>query len=155
MSAFIVSKEHIDYLVHAALAVNATWRGFSYFHEGTWHKVDHKTADATGRMLWAENVASVSHRYWGAEPDELPGPVGVDRETIAMYTCPPLSQKRFNPVVALKAIDCLDYQSCEHDGWKTSAAFAFCDYLRGALISMLPGYDDAPWEIDADTTIAA
>lgn len=45
MSAFVVSKKHIDYLVSAV----DLWRMAPSVFDGT----------GTGRMLWAENVASV------------------------------------------------------------------------------------------------
>ena len=53
-----------------------------------------------------------------------------------------------SPVAVLKAISCYEYQSCEHPGWHTSEARQFCSVLRDHMISMLPGYDDAQWEID-------
>jgi hypothetical protein len=48
----------------------------------------------------------------------------------------------------LKAISCYEYQSCEHPGWRKSEAHAFCEALRDMAIGCLPGYDDAPWEIN-------
>jgi hypothetical protein len=47
----------------------------------------------------------------------------------------------------LNALHAYTYQSCEHNGWETSQAKAFCDALRDRLISTLPGYNDGPWTI--------
>ena len=49
---------------------------------------------------------------------------------------------------APKAIDCYEYQSCEHAGWPRSEARALCAALRHRLIGELPGYDAAPWGIE-------
>ena len=54
------------------------------------------------------------------------------------------------PVLALKALDCLEYQCAEFDGWDDCEAYRFCQALRRHLISQLPGYDDAPWGIAPD-----
>lgn len=155
MSAFLVSKAHIDYLVHAAITLNARPHlGCIPFHG---EYVSAATSNDVGRALWFTNVASVLYRY----PDcdihrgDLPGPVGIDHESIVTYACPVFPEKRFDVVTALKALDCYEHQSCEHPGWRESAAFAFIDRLRGALIRALPDYDQAPWEIDAETTITA
>lgn len=51
-------------------------------------------------------------------------------------------------LVVLKAIDCLEYQSCEHPGWLDSEARVFYQALRRAAITELPGYSDAEgWPI--------
>jgi hypothetical protein len=48
MSAWIVSSDHLDLLLTAALA---------------WDLTIPEHADETGRMLWKENLASAAHRY--------------------------------------------------------------------------------------------
>jgi hypothetical protein len=49
-----------------------------------------------------------------------------------------------------KAIDCLDYQSCEHDGWHTSNAWRVLESLRELVCQHVDGYDGAPWGFDPD-----
>lgn len=181
MSAFVVSKEHIDAMLAAGLRHKPyPTSELSWFatdpHGGDWEygrdirRLDHTTADAVGQMLWSENVASVEHRYsppgreqiygegFESAPDfALPGTYreevipGTEGETIELpewiteYRFP-LTRARCPEVVeALKLIECLEYQSCEHDGWNDSEARRFCDALRGQLISALPGYADAEW----------
>jgi hypothetical protein len=149
MSAFVVNKEHIDYLVHAAKRAEMRTAPMP---DGTERFVDTE-GDDIGRMLWQENVTSVYYRYEpGGEAGEYFRSCGFE-DDIANYSCPAFPQKRFDPVVALKAIECYEYQSCEHNGWKTSAAKQFCDDLRNALIWELPGIEQAPWEITTDTVI--
>ena len=124
MSAWIVSKAHIDALITSALKVDR----FNSL-------VNYETADKIGAMLWKENHKSVNYRY--NEAKEAPAYRFTRRAQ-------PLSA-----VEALKAIDCLEYQSCEHKGWEKSEAKRFLDKLRGLLIHALPGYDAAPWGIDS------
>jgi len=91
------------------------------------------TSGRVGAMLRLENRRSVNHRYAETE-DEAP------------YVFTKLGGVP-NPVVVLKAIDCYEYQSCEHPDWRWAEAFAFCEALRRRMIGQLPGYDQAPWEI--------
>ena len=140
MSAFIVTAGHIDYLVSAAIAANIPYGAVRWDGE----RVTLDTADAVGAALWRENVASVAHLYPRDTPDALPGPVpsaDPDAYTLRQY-------RTVAPVQALKALACYAYQSCEHPGWRESEAARFCDQLRHAVISRLPGYEDAAWEID-------
>jgi hypothetical protein len=152
MSAWVVSKDHIDLLVSFGLAAGMEGRyhdALRWHHKGVTRYLNHGTTDAVGQMLVDECVRSVSYRYPGdnVARGELPGPVD------AYYTRP----YRFEPVrplpalvVAFKAIHCYDYQSCEHPGWPTSEAHEFCVRLQSRLTSMLDGYDAAPWGYDRE-----
>jgi hypothetical protein len=117
MSAWIVSKEHIDLMVAAALKV----------------RMEGLSRDALGQMLWDANYKSINARYRKFE----------DAPEYRFDAGP----REINVVSALKQIDCYEYQTCEFDGWKDSKAFEFCQSLRAALIGELPGYDDAPWGV--------
>ena len=168
MSAFVQGKEHIDAVICLALEgpkgrpVNPgnAWYSFSYYHNGDRHNVRHEDADAVGAMLTAENARSVQYRYPDSGMDDLPGPVDNGFVTDALmgsyrypiYGSGPIaiaaSPRRLTAVEGLKAINGYEYQSCEHPGWESSAAKAFCDALKDALINALPGYDDADtWSI--------
>lgn len=163
MSAFVVSRHHIDALLTAGLYHVPRYPGdsggrVSWFaaqateYEPTleWYEAHHReltqeTAHAVGRMLWWENVRSVGYRY----PDgELPGPVGLTTGEVEAYVFNNLSGYP-DPVDVLSLIACYEYQSCEHPDWHTSEAAAFCDGLRRYTIRRLPGYDDAPWGADS------
>jgi hypothetical protein len=131
MSAWIVTKDHIDVLVQAIIVE----------HGGNFDT----TADNLGQMLWNENHESVNARY--REDTETLGYAFVGMEA-------PL-----DPVVVLKAINCYDYQSCEHDGWEGSEAKFLMDWLRERLapkagllsadaVYELRAYSEAPWGID-------
>lgn len=145
MSAFVVSREHISYLVRAALSRSIVQYGpFSYFYAGCRHPVTPADAAKAGQMLWDENLASVRYRY--GDSGDLPGPADEDfrYEHSARGSAPV-------PVEVIKACDCYEYQSCEHPDWENSRACAFIQALRRSACSALPGYDDAPWERQASS----
>ncbi len=87
----------------------------------------------------AEDFAKVLDAYQVGQAQESPRPVNLTREV--------------DPVQVLKALECYEHQSCEHPGWESSSARAWCDSLRQQAIAHLPGYDAAAWAIgDAPTS---
>ena len=134
MSVFIVSPEHINVLLDAALRYTDEIGMTVYAADGQALTIDRTNRDQVGQMLLDTNAASVGARH--EETPEL---------YIYSYTTP----VRFDweAVDVLKAISCFEYQACEAPGWEGSAARAFCEGLRRAVIPALPGYTDAPWEI--------
>ena len=140
MSAFLVSRAHIDAMVSAAHALEPA-------------RFQRESLDDLGAMLWRENMRSLEALYGGGAPDEdaVEG-YAWSRTTPGRYGVMALQEI----VRVLKAIDCYEYQSCEHGDWRTSEAREFCRMLRNSLISRLPGYDAAPWGIeDEDVEVAA
>lgn len=136
MSAFVVSQDHIRFLVNAGLSRTIAPHGLTW--NGGWLKryepdTDERAA-LVGAMLWEENYKSVNYRY--RESDAAPRYVHRDEPA-----------RSYNPIHVLKAIACLEYQSCEHPEWEASGARAFCEALRMAAIRALPGYSDAPWVV--------
>lgn len=146
MSAWIVSKRHIDVLVQAGWSARRDDR-LRWYHGGNPHELDYDNRDAVGRMLWLENHKSVDYRYPGEEDGQLPGPVGLKRADIEAYTfhLAYRSDRKLSLAALLKAIDAYEYQACEHDGWETSEARTYCQSLRKHLIRQLPGYEEAEW----------
>jgi hypothetical protein len=156
MSAFIVSKAHIDAIVDVA-ANGPRDRGPRYAGDG-WYppayrssavpRVDaREDAHTVGRLLWLACQKSVAYRYPGDADGEWPGPAGLTLAEIDGYAFTRPS-RRLTAVEALKAIDCYEYQSCEHPEWKASAEREFCLALRSSLVGSLPGYNEAAWEVD-------
>jgi len=156
MSAYVVDRAHIAYLVEAAarLGRHHNDRGLRWVFNvnreaGTYEYEklalgDYEAAARIGQILWSENVRSVSHRYPNDRIDQLPGPIGCTYE----YG-PHRSSVSFNhdPVAVLKACDGYEYQACEHPEWEASEAHAFIQALRRKAISCLKGYDEASWEV--------
>ena len=54
------------------------------------------------------------------------------------------------PVEILKAVQALDYQCCEVKGWESTKPKQHLEWIQSRAISMLPGYDSAPWSIEVD-----
>jgi hypothetical protein len=143
MSAWIVAKPHIDRIVTAALLGASDDIHFLPI-------ITVAEADAVGQMLVTENVKSVEYRYPShAKSDDLPGPYE------AYYRKPyKFERKDLNTRAEIaNAIACLDYQSCEHDGWASSEASKFLERLSAALrlpddLDSMPGIDKAPWGFD-------
>jgi hypothetical protein len=115
MSAYVVDKETIDTLIAGALRAKL---------------FGPDEATEKGQMLWRENVISVSFRYNLPMRDatELADYEG-DVEAYEFAPCDPTGE------AIDAAIDCLDYQSCEHDGWEASAAYALLKNIRIAFPS--------------------
>lgn len=133
MSAWIVSKQHIDTLVTAALA---------------WELAVIEQADEIGRMLWQENLNSIHARY----PDtiaggEYPGPIGFLPSDVEDYRFE-LVPGRVDPEVVHVAARCYRYQSCEHGDWNTSHARAWNETLLERALSLSDRYRDQYGEVD-------
>ncbi len=135
MSAWIVSRAHIDALVLAGVQF------------GLATQPTPQALVAVGTGLWQANHASVNHRY--------------HRIHLAPTYPAPTATVVLDPVTVVKLIDCYVYQSCEHPGWQTSPAAEFCRRLREILMRDLPfdtaldhrapypiGWQDAPWGIE-------
>lgn len=138
MSAWIVSAHHIDALAEAA-ARRTTFGVLRYRYKGT-RECSNPTE--VGRILLSECVKSVRYRYPDDTDATLPG--SSARPETYYYRQP----AQFPVIVLIKAIDCYEYQSCEHPGWRKSEAFAICNALRDRLLVQLPGWDVAPWGIE-------
>jgi len=147
MSAFIVSKRHIDALVFAGLHV-IRYKPLRWRAPGSeFRALTRETADRVGQMLVGENVKSVRYRY-GEGP--LPGPMDGYWRRPYRYEQPflPYQDSGTLVVVCLRLLSCYAYQACEHPEWERSEAKSFCDALLHELILSLPGYAEAPWTIE-------
>jgi len=147
MSAYIVDRNHILYLVAAAASPTIEPHGgFRWFHDGEWHDLrpdGFERGAEVANLLWRENIASVSARYPKESSATLPGPCN---ESFVIEPADfPAWFRVFDSVQVIKACDCYEYQSCEHEGWKTSEAHAFISALRSAAWHALPGYEEAEW----------
>lgn len=133
MSAYVVSKQHIDAIVTGGLPRRGEsgWIRWSDPVEvGRTHILNQDTVDRAGALLWQEIRISVNHRYHDGD------------EIDVIYSFRRLWQ---SPVAVLKLIESYEYQSCEHPSWDESQAKRLCDQLRKQVVSKLPGYDEAPW----------
>jgi hypothetical protein len=140
MSAYVVSDAHVEVLLETALRgprdAGKPWHGHQWFHANRWVHLEAATLRSVGQMLLAANGRSVEARY-GDRASEFEDGGGLFE--FCGYG------HRLSCVEALKAVDCYAYQCNEADDWEQSEAFAFCRYLKDALVHALPGYEEAPW----------
>lgn len=124
MSAWIVSRDHLDLLLTAAVA---------------WDLTAAEQADETGRMLWKENLASVAYLYPADRDGDRPGPLGFRDRDVDTYRfrCYP---GRVDPEVVATAAASLAYQSCEHPGWKASTARQWVTRLHEHASTRIAAY---------------
>lgn len=130
MSAFLCSPAHIGRLA-------------AFLHADHNHR-DKQAADIALTLAKA-NLASVAYRYDERE-DQAAGGYNTADNYLAhcmKQAVRPLPQ--LPPVVILKLVSCLDYQSCELDSWPTSEARRLLDTITAVAHRRLPGYDEAPW----------
>jgi hypothetical protein len=151
MSAFVVDPTHIDVILSTAIrgpngvAPYPGWWTPPYTDEllpGTSGPLRAEDADLAGEVLLAECIASVSFRYPDSGPGALPGPIPTPNPPD--YEWAGYAQG-LTAIEACKAIDCYEYQSCEHPGWGESGSRSFCERLRHILVGAMAGYEDAPW----------
>ena len=133
MSAFIVTDTHINALVRYAsrhkITVaygNPTMRLNVSAHE-----------QEVAQLLIDENIKSVNYRYSEAETSLIEYDRGA----------PILSA-----IEAIKAAQCLRYQSCEHSDYEDSIAFKLIEAIISDAIPRLEGYESASWAIDDKVT---
>ena len=133
MSAFIVNKTHIDAIVTAI--VDCPNINISR---------SESNIDLVGQILWDENFKSVNYRY-------------SDNEQAPKYSH---RVKYVSLAQAIKAISCLNYQSCEHPDYYESESKRIQDLAKDFLMrkwqflnpksdkSVFDGeYEKAAWEV--------
>ena len=135
MSAFVVSKNHIEYML--SFFMNDSDRKLSVYHEQNWLYFDlieqehfQKAAD----ILYAQNIRSYNFRY---------------KDTVESGI---IEWKRNwypdqSPVKVIKACDCYDYQSTETADYETTLACKIIHSIRRNAILRLEGYKEAQWRI--------
>lgn len=133
MSAFLVHDAHISFIVNFANTALAKWNSLP----GGARLDD---PQGLGEILYKANVYSVDYRYPAHAGDEAPAYVWKPSG--------PIPATLENTVKFLKALDCLEYQSCEPPAWDESQAYKIIQALRAMAVNVLPGYDSAPWGID-------
>ena len=160
MSAYMVDRDHVVYLVEASISHALArgdsgymvWRGASgaprseNYCELRCGATGEEEAKV-GNMLWRANEQSIIARYPDCKgPADYPGN-GRDADTGYTLTGSDFGRMpaRIEPVQVLKACNAFRYQACEFAGWEASEACSFIDSLRDKAISCLKGYDAAEW----------
>jgi hypothetical protein len=149
MSAFMVSREYIRYLVSAIQSpqILKDSREFIYDWYGEKQIVaanDKDAASRIGQVLWDVNLVSIYARYPNTRnrPDRIPGPLNE----VFVYAHSRPWEGPIEPIQVVKACDCLAYQSCEFDGWEASEAFAILWALKEFALKRIDGIDQAGYK---------
>ena len=121
MSAYIVEQNVIGYIVRAGMEFGV---------------IDSHNAVAEARMLWKENQNSIYARYGGGDDY---GNIGEITKKAHLGTFPAI-----HPTQVIKSCHCYAYQSCEHEGWKTSEAKKLTDKIIAEAINR-GGVEDPPF----------
>jgi hypothetical protein len=161
MSAFICGDDHFIALAvfAASRSRGRDWRVDPRYVEGLTHPEaklrglenfnPHELATLYADTLFQENIRSVRARYPDDKRDELPGPCILPLHIVVK---PAHFQHRkwvLEPVDILKMSDCLEYQSCETEDYRTTIAYRLLNAIRRGAWQSLPGYEGAPWDYDA------
>jgi len=99
--------------------------------------------DELGRVLMAECVRSVRHRYPDTAPDDLPGP--VDQRRVWSYTYRPVPVDQIRQAWVVSCCECLRYQSCETPDYTATLGHAVMEAIREDAIQAM--IEDAPWGV--------
>jgi hypothetical protein len=151
MSAYVVDREHIRYLINAAMRLTRHGSTFTWlwdfgcvggYKTGELRFGDHERAAEVGQMLWATCIRGVANRYPDDTVPQLPGPVYESYVYDRHYLD---HGGRLDPVQALKACKCFVYQACESPDYSDSEAASFIESLMATAINRLDGYEEAEW----------
>jgi hypothetical protein len=115
MSAFIVSKRDIDYMVTAAVAAEI---------------ISPEYADQTGRMFWRENLKSLAYRYPDDRDGNRPGPIGFRDRMVETYTWTEMAVVPTGETLD-EILGSYDYQTCEHPDYPQSEAYRLVQRMHG------------------------
>jgi hypothetical protein len=150
MSAFMVSKEHIAAMLHflryrskreeRVLRIYGAKGG--PVEVGPWN--DDATWVKAGQIMVEENRRALRHRY--SNPSDMLDSDFSRRDWAKAKLVP--APRSLTPVEAIKAAQCFTYQCAEPDDYRETVAYHLADSVIDLAISLLPGYDAAPWSLD-------
>jgi hypothetical protein len=144
MSVYILDPSALGLLAAFAVQHNCVIkeRGLHFSKEGA--------AQAVAKGLARENIRSVACRYPEDESGSRPGPCLKDEEieeAAAIYATHFVTNPQgVAPIQIIKLCQSYDYQSCETDDWKDTLAWQQINWILGAAIRCLNGYEDAKWD---------
>lgn len=134
MSTFVVSENHIQSIVGFA----------SKYQEFSCQELDRLC-----NMLMIENIKSYGYRYSDEEVSDILA--FYQGEGAMRFDSKYAFSRLVKPLEAYKAVECYQYQACEHTAWEKSEAKEFTDkVLRRALSEYFrqsEEYNAIPWGI--------
>lgn len=150
MSAYLCDSPHIS----ACADIIHTLRCMGRQRYNAWHGMP-QSVEGIFTAFLNENLKSLQARYSDTEDWEndslfmIYEPQRIDLSFIDRHMGGLMAGERQQLCDYIKALDCLAYQSSEHDEWKLSpvrvAIQEATEILSGALIADLKEYDQATW----------
>jgi len=137
MSAFVCSSKHIAILAKYCFE-NDIYLG-EQFGSGT------KQSDLIAKAFAVQNIVSVDCRYPDSENEPWVENAFIDE---CMSKAPKTDISQYDAITIHKLAQCLAYQSCEHDSYKTFGAYDVVERIKAKSITQVTGYDNAPWGIE-------
>ena len=135
MSAFTVTNTHINALVRYA-----SRHKISVFYGNPTMRLNvSEQEQEVAQLLLDENIKSVNYRYSETET----GFIEYDRGAPII-----------SAIQAIKAAQCLRYQSCEHPTYEGSIAQLLVEAIISDAIPRLEGYNEAQWAIHSTEVTA-
>lgn len=129
MSAYMVEKHHIGYLVAAA---------FDRAYRIDAHLQPSLTMHEMAELLSLENARSIVYRYPQDSMDDT-------MHTWAKGEVESMLWMAIKPEQVIQSVRCYQYQACEHPGWNESRAKDITDRLLMAAVRVLPAVEKAEW----------
>lgn len=137
MSAFLVSETHLNVIVSYFVGLgrdDGLWFGL----KGEYAYLTRENAPDVAQALYDENIRSVNHRYNEQSSDYLFSFTYI-RDAKYIYKVGEIA----------KALDCLEYQSCETDDYHNTDAWAIVCAMRKHLLSQVATKQGVDiWEIN-------
>ena len=164
MSAFMLSKNHLNALVTAFIYLGDSYVSAPFQKEGevgyssctmrVWGDSRNMFVSANGTpsemlyILAKANYDSVIARYGEKCGEKEPlREEWIFELYIPFYTvtCGSFTIEQLGQIA--KAVECFEYQACEVENFDTTAAARFCRAIKSAVFEQLPGYSTAAWAI--------
>lgn len=136
------SRSHIPYRLHGCTAqpTQDDYRDMSEENQ------DDEAALAFARVLARENIRSLDHRYPSDDlmKEQLPT-LNVSRAMRAVEALFLKRQASLTPGEIARTLDNWNYQACECDDFRHSAAYELENIIRVELMQFLPGFNRDQW----------
>ena len=142
MSAYLCDAQHVGRLAEWAARTNTlTFSGYSEAAEIAEVLARANLKSIAARYPDAPNASTWVRVYEGMQPDESDEAyVAECKEVAEGYGRPEI-----RPIDIIKSAQCLEYQSCEFEGYFSSEAHSIITRIIGAAISKIHGYSEAHW----------
>lgn len=142
MSAYIVPEETINVIVSYFIDYTRDG-GLWHVVNGDYRYLNQDNAHELAWQLYNQNVRSVNDRYNDNNSDE-----------VYSFEYVPRAKQLYTMADIAKALDGLEYQSCESRDYHQTEAWANLNMMRKHLLSTLEGYEESDcWSIDHEQTV--